>query len=382
MKIWLLSILLLFVNGITYAETADTELPSVKKNLTVVTKAFVPFVIPKGKNEQGKEEFKGFSIDLWEVIADKLNVNYKIIQVDTIKKLLDKVENGKADVGLAGISMTASREKIFDFSYPFFDSGLQIMVSTKFDRTATDVVTDMLLSFLAPKMLLAIGILLTTLFIVGNIIWLAERKNNPEEFSSNYLKGVMDGLWWAAVTLTTVGYGDKSPRGCAGRIIGLSWMFIGLFFIASFTATVTSTLTLQQLKGSINGPNDLARKAVGTISGSTADKYLSKEPVTKRTFINIEDAINALENGRIEAIVYDSPVLRYHAANSETLKTVGSVFKKENYAIVFQTTESKSQSTNKERALKERVNLILLELAEDGKYKELEEEWFGKNPDS
>ncbi|MBE9561810.1 MAG: transporter substrate-binding domain-containing protein, partial [Proteobacteria bacterium] len=352
MKIWLLSLLFVtsILTSICNAEVGvvNTE-ASVKEKLTIVTKPFIPFIIPEKNGE-----FKGFSIDLWKLIAEKLNVDYEIKSVDTIKKLLDEIQDGKANVGLAGISMTAEREKRLDFSYPFFNSGLQIMVSTDSKGSAATVVIDMLLSFLKPKMLLAIGILFITLFIVGNIIWLAERKRNPDEFSAQYLKGVMDGLWWAAVTLTTVGYGDKSPRGFVGRFIGLLWMFIGLFFIASFTATVTSTLTLQQLKGSINGPADLAGKKVATISGSTADTYLTnKSSAIIYRMKELKNAFFALEKGQIDAIVYDSPVLRYHEANSGGIfKIVGPIFQKENYALVFPT-DSK---------IKEKVNLILLEL--------------------
>ncbi|MFK5968535.1 MAG: transporter substrate-binding domain-containing protein [Candidatus Marithrix sp.] len=362
MKVWWLSCILLFITNIANAEAVETESP---QTIKIVIKTLVPFVIPKGNNE-----FDGFSIDLWEQIANKLNINYEIKQVDTVTKLLYEVKNNKVDVGLAGISMTANREKDMDFSYSFFDSGLQIMVANNSEKSSFDVVIDILLSFFQLKMLFVIGILLITLFIAGNIIWLTQRHRNPEEFSPKYLKGVMDGFWWAAVTLTTVGYGDQAPRGFFGRSVAFLWMFIGLFFIASFTATVTSTLTLHQLKGSINGPNDLIGKKVATVNGSTAYKYLRNKGIRVYKQRTIEGAFLLLENGKVDAIVYDAPVLWYYESHQgkETVKTVGHIFKKENYAIVFPTGS----------ALKEKVNLILLELFEDGSYEDLEEKWFGK----
>ncbi len=363
MKVWWLSFILLFMTSITNAaEVIETESP---QTLKIVTKSLIPFVIPKGNNE-----FEGFSIDLWEQIADKLNIDYEIKQVDTVNKLLNEIKNNKVDVGLAGISMTANREKNMDFSYSFFDSGLQIMVSNSSDKSSFDVVIDILLSFLQLKMLLVIGILLSTLFLVGNIVWLTQRHKNPEEFSPKYLKGVMDGFWWASVTLTTVGYGDQAPRGFFGRSVAFLWMFVGLFFIASFTATVTSTLTLHKLKGTINSPHDLIGKKVATVSGSTAYKYLRDNGIKAYKRKTIEEVFLALEEGRVDAIVYDAPVLWYYESNKgkETVKTVGPVFKKENYAIAFPTGS----------ALKEKVNLILLELFEDGSYEDLEEKWFGK----
>lgn len=102
--------------------------------------------------------------------------------------------------------------------------------------------------------------------IAGHVIWLLERQRDAD-FPKSYVKGVWEGIWWAAVTVTTVGYGDKTPRGIFGRTFGLIWMFAGLFIIANFTANVTSRLTVEQIEGAINGPQDLPGKIVVTVEG-------------------------------------------------------------------------------------------------------------------
>ena len=56
----------------------------------------------------------------------------------------------------------------------------------------------------------SLGGLMILLFLVGNLIWLAERGRNAEHFPRQYLHGVGNGMWFALVTLTTVGYGDIS----------------------------------------------------------------------------------------------------------------------------------------------------------------------------
>jgi voltage-gated potassium channel len=58
---------------------------------------------------------------------------------------------------------------------------------------------------------------------------------NESEFQS-----LWDGIWWATVTVTTVGYGDLYPTTVTGRIIGMALMFIGIGFLAVLTATVSS----------------------------------------------------------------------------------------------------------------------------------------------
>ncbi len=78
--------------------------------------------------------------------------------------------------------------------------------------------------------------------------------------------------WWAASTLAT--QADQMPRAALARIVAVIWMFASVVFIAYFTAAVTSSLTLQQLRGDISGPEDLPGKRVASVRGSTSMDYL------------------------------------------------------------------------------------------------------------
>ena len=49
------------------------------------------------------------------------------------------------------------------------------------------------------------------------------------------------GLWWAAQTVTTVGYGDNVPASLAGRLLAVAVMLLGIGFLTVITAAITST---------------------------------------------------------------------------------------------------------------------------------------------
>jgi len=59
-------------------------------------------------------------------------------------------------------------------------------------------------------------------------------------FNSNEFESVWDGVWWAVVTVTTVGYGDLYPSDVEGRLIGIVVMFVGIGFLSVLTATIAS----------------------------------------------------------------------------------------------------------------------------------------------
>ena len=68
------------------------------------------------------------------------------------------------------------------------------------------------------------------IFLFGYLFYISE----PE------VKNLGDGIWWALVTITTVGYGDITPLTTVGRVVASSLMFLGLGLIATITAIVSA----------------------------------------------------------------------------------------------------------------------------------------------
>ena len=106
----------------------------------------------------------------------RLDWKYDWVEGKTVTDQLAAVQVGSADLAMAGISITSEREAVVDFSHPYFNSGLQIMVSTQANRSALGVLT----AYLSPALLEILGLALVFLIVMAHLVWLVERGHNPE----------------------------------------------------------------------------------------------------------------------------------------------------------------------------------------------------------
>ena len=83
------------------------------------------------KSESG--EITGFDIELWDALAKELGLTYRLVPMK-FTELLPALTAKKIDVALAGITIRSEREKIVDFSFPYFESGLQVAVRAADDH--------------------------------------------------------------------------------------------------------------------------------------------------------------------------------------------------------------------------------------------------------
>lgn len=105
------------------ALTVAMAAPALAKDLVVAHDTnFKPFEF---KGPDGK--FTGFDIELWQAIAAKVGVQYKLQPMD-FNGIIPGLQTGNVDVGIAGITIKAERQKVVDFSDPYYDSGLKLLV--------------------------------------------------------------------------------------------------------------------------------------------------------------------------------------------------------------------------------------------------------------
>jgi polar amino acid transport system substrate-binding protein len=293
--LWILSLLPI--------NTLAQDISVTPKKMAVGLTESPPFVM---KTTDGRWE--GLSIELWQAIAQKLGVEFELREY-SVEQLLDKIKRGEVDV-IPALAATERHEIMMDLSFPYLRSGLAIAVPAEASGHIRLHFAKLLILY---DILPAFGLLLLLSLIAGTIVWLFEARRNREMFGGGTLRGVSSGIWWAMVTLTTVGYGDKAPKTFGGRMVALIWMFASVILIAILTAAITTSFTVSELKGKVHGLNDLPRVRVGCVAQSEGQNFLVKHGIAALPFGNEKDGLQAIIDKTIDAFVFDEAVLKYLA---------------------------------------------------------------------
>ena len=151
------------------------------------------------------------------------------------------------------------------------------------------------------------------IFRVGTIIWLVERPGlTGKPAREDSVATLRDGLYWAVVTTTTVGYGDKTPKTHLGRFVAVVWMLGSVVLVSIFSASMISRLTAEHLEtGGIRADSDLRGKKLAAVAQSSGAEYLDRLHLKYEKFDNLVEALASLADGRSNAVVNSEGTLRY-----------------------------------------------------------------------
>lgn len=311
-----------------------------------------PFVI---YNEDGTLD--GVSIWLWEEIQEDLNQPCKIKrypEAHSLRLILDDLEAGVIDMSINPLTLTGDRYRRMDFTHPFFIGNLTVATNTS---SRLRYFKTFMKDFFRPRVLLLILILVGMVLFFGGLVWLVERKNQHFERS---LQGLLSSFWWSAVTMTTVGYGDKVPISGLGRFIAFLWMLCSVIIISIFTASITSGLTVQRMASTDLSVSTFSREAVGTVEASASVEYLEDNFYRNLTpYADLRDGLNALQAGEVRYFIYDEPWLVYQVQNNTDFSDAEILpvrFHQQLYAMPL----------NREMpsSLQRRISLLLLRMQE------------------
>jgi polar amino acid transport system substrate-binding protein len=334
--------------------------PLAAQNLTVSTVTRQPFsMVIDDKNT-------GFSIELLAEIAQNLDSEISIVRHDSFSEMLNAVTSGTSDAAIANISITSAREQAMDFSHPIFSSGLRTLIPLKpdssFSLISTIVSWELFFAIIG-----AFGVLLAG----GMLMWRLER-NHQDYFDKPAHEAMFPAFWWALNLVVNGGFEERVPRTPFGRIFGVLLVISYLFVVSIFVARITAAMTISAIESSVSSVNDLYGKRVGKVAGSTAEAFLQNRDLNGYALNDLSDVLRAFEDGDLDAVVFDSPILAYYVKTDGARfgQLAGPTFQHENYGIAL---PSGSE-------LVEPINQALLELREDGTYAQIYLKWFGENP--
>ena len=286
----------------------------------------------------------GISLRLWQWVAHDVGLTYKYEEHD-LQGLLDGVSRGNLDAAVGALTITAQREKLFDFSHTFFSTGLGVAVK----KVPFTGLVSTLRKIMRGERLRTMGVILFSLALITVLIFLCERryaKNKPDK-SHEARSTLWSSMWWALVIL--IGKNDRHPASLGGRILALSWMVISLIIFASLTALITSALTVSKLHLQIHSQDELKGQRLVTVGSSTSEEFLNRKRINFRTVATISDAFSLLAEDKTDAIVYDRSMLRYIVQKNypNEFEVLGITFETQKYGFAIKDRKQELEYINR-----------------------------------
>lgn len=252
----------------------------------------------------------GVSVDLWRRAAESLGREYRLIPVAQMEEVLKGLERRDYDAAIGAITITPARLARVDFSYPTHRSGAAVAARQDTGPMAALASYGSVLGELTPLIALTFALLV----VMGVAMWLAERPMRTRGHES-VVDTLRDGIYWAVVTMTTVGYGDKTPKTTAGRAIAVVWMLASVALISILSTSIVSRMTADRVVGGLRLTEaDLAGKRLAAVAHSSGAEYLDERRLRYAPFDDLPAALTALERGQADAVVNSIGALQYLVA--------------------------------------------------------------------
>lgn len=304
-----------------------------------------PFIIEEN------EELSGVSIEMWEHIASELRIHFEyVVYPNDIDGILNDVAKDSIDFVISSVTINSEREKIVDFSHPFYSTFISIATNMQ-QKNSLQVIFATLIS---KEFLNSFTAFILILFIFGIISFFIERKTN-DFFDDHPAQGIFNGFYFQVMLYSTVGLGDIFNKSNAGKALTIFAILLYMIFGAAIIGQMSSALTVNHFEGSINSLNDLKKVTTGTISATTSQSFLDDHDIKYYQYKDIPTSLNALEGKELDAIVYDRPVLDYYikANNLDDIRLLEQNYGvQQHYGIVMR----------EGSFFKEEINVKLLEL--------------------
>jgi ABC-type amino acid transport substrate-binding protein len=346
---WLLSLACgLLLLGLTAA-------PARADRIKVAVAGSAPFVT---RSDGGPD---GLSVRIWTDLAREAGLEFDLVPAGSVPEALEMVANDEADVAIGPISITAERARTVAFTQPYFEASLGIL-----SRAGAASLWQRVKPFFSRAFWVGASFLFCLLGLVGTLVWLVERKTNPDFPEGK--DGIGHGMWFAVVTMTTVGYGDKAPRTMPGRILATVWMLVATLSFSTLTAGIATALALSSIDAAtLDRPEMMLGKRAAVVprtTGADAAQYFQARLVPVP---DLDSAINAVKSRSADLVVFDYPALEYHLMlqPEPDLALSETRFSTQHYGF----------AVAQDSPLLFDLDVALLQLRESGDLKSIEEIW-------
>ncbi|KAJ7295248.1 hypothetical protein O6H91_Y204200 [Diphasiastrum complanatum] len=320
--------------------------------------------------------FQGFCIDVFQAALKYLpySVPYTLVSYGNgssppnYDDLVERLANKEFDAVVGDVTITAERARIVDFTQPYIASGLVVVVPARKEETYAAW------AFMRPFTPAMWCTTCVFFLCTGVVVWLLERKKNPTFRGGPLKKQFVTTLWFIFSTLF---FSQKEDvKSTLGRAVVVIWLFVVLIITSSYTASLTSILTLQQLMPTIQGFNELVASSfpIGYQAGSFVEDYLLQLHVRKERLVpldglaNFADALHkGPKAGGIGALVEELPYVQEFLSSACEFIIAGDEFTKSGWGFAFPTGSQLAVD----------MSIALLTLAENGELQRLHDKWLG-----
>ncbi len=322
--------------------------------LRVAVSELPPCVMSEG----GDNHLTGFSVNLMEAIGREIGkpVVFQVMSFQEKMDLIRKSDSNELLVAAGCISITSGREEAMDFSLPVMNSGFQSL-TLKDEGSLLPGFSES-----SQKFLLLLAIIT---FLFAHVIWWAEK--GKDAINDSYFPGIFEAIYYSITTMSTVGYGDITPKKWLGRIGAVAIMITGIAFFGTVISQFTSDVMEEgKPRYSISDLSDLRGYTVVTKKGTAAAEFLVRAGIPAEELSDLKEARRRLLSEEADFLVYDLPVVKLLQKENPELILTGPLFREHYYGIAFP----------ENSPLKEQVDRALLQLRRDGRYQAIYESWF------
>lgn len=323
---------------------------------------------PYATKENG--EWTGLGVELWRRIGERTGMRFEFVE-EPFDEILPKIASGELDAAVGEFDVTSQWEEMIDFSQPFLVTSLGVAVRDGASRMNWGAILRDVFNWSLVQVLLWI---FAGMFVVSLAIWALEKHHHVGHFKGG-LHGFGSALWFSAVTMTTVGYGDKTPSTFAGRFVAFCWMLIGLLLVAGFTGAVASSMAAARLDGVVTRSEDLRHLRCGAMEGSHSAEVLKSLGIPVALFDTVESALVELRAGRLDAVGADRLTLAYLIRTAPP-SVGGNPPSLANFSLSSAAVAIPLQSALPET---EMINVAVLKTMESPEWQAIKTRWLGSN---